>query len=193
MEGNWSMALDAQAYAAEHDGAEFLFNTEAKELIHDANGNVVGVYVEGPAGVYKRVNANRGVILATGDYSGNEKMLRVLCPEYEATGGAIPNTDGDTGSGHRMAIWAGGKMEPSPHAPMAHTMMFDSAIGIASALYLNDNGQRFMNEDVSGQLITNAITRQPGRTYFQLFSSYLTVMWQPVSPLSQMIRIPLLT
>jgi succinate dehydrogenase/fumarate reductase flavoprotein subunit len=175
MEGNWSMALDAQEYTAKQAGAQFVFNTEAKELIVDANGNVTGVYVEVLDGENKgklfKVTANKGVILAAGDYSGNATMVKVLCPEYEALGAPIPNPDGDTGSGHKMAIWAGGVMEPSPHAAMAHTMMFMSQIGIASSLYLNANGERFMNEDVSGQLITNQISRQPGKTYIQVFDS----------------------
>jgi succinate dehydrogenase/fumarate reductase flavoprotein subunit len=186
MDGNWPLALRAQQNAAKKAGAQFVFDSEAKELIVDSAGNVVGVYVEGPEGLFK-VTASRGVILATGDYSGNKTMVKYLCPEYlDMTGSEFyANFDGTpaggTGDGHKMAIWAGGKMEPSPHAPMAHSMMFGSSIGVASSLCLNDNGERFMNEDVSGQLITNAVSRQPNRKMIQIYdsdvSTYLPKVW----------------
>jgi succinate dehydrogenase/fumarate reductase flavoprotein subunit len=176
MDGNWPLALRAQKNAAEKNGAQFVFDSEAKELILDGAGNVVGVYVEGPDGYFK-VTANKGVILATGDYSGDKKMVTYLCPEYKAMTGSefYANYDGSpaggTGDGHKMAIWAGGMMEPSPHAPMAHSMNFFSQIGVASALQLNANGERFMNEDVSGQLITNGTSRQPNRLGYQIYDS----------------------
>jgi succinate dehydrogenase/fumarate reductase flavoprotein subunit len=186
MAGNWPLALRAQENAAKRAGAQFIFDSEAKELIVDDAGNVVGVYVKGPDGYFK-VTASKGVILATGDYSGNKTMVKYLCPEYlDMTGNEFyANFDGSpaggTGDGHKMAIWAGGKMEPSPHAPMAHSMIFGGQIGVASSLQLNDNGERFMNEDVSGQLITNAVSRQPNRRMIQLYDSdittYLPKVW----------------
>jgi succinate dehydrogenase/fumarate reductase flavoprotein subunit len=185
-DGNWPLALRAQENAAKKAGAEFIFNSEAKELIVDDAGSVVGVYVQGPDGYFK-VTANKGVILATGDYSGNKTMVKYLCPEYkDMTGNEFyANFDGSpaggTGDGHKMAIWAGGKMEPSPHAPMAHSMIFGSQIGVASSLQLNENGERFMNEDVSGQLITNGVSRQPNRRMIQIYDSdvatYLPKVW----------------
>jgi succinate dehydrogenase/fumarate reductase flavoprotein subunit len=185
MDGNWPLALRAQENAAKKAGAQFIFDSEAKELIVD-NGSVVGVYVEGPDGYFK-VTANKGVILATGDYSGNKTMVKYLCPEYlDMTGSEFyANFDGSpaggTGDGHKMAIWAGGKMEPSPHAPMAHSMIFGSQIGVASSLQLNENGERFMNEDVSGQLITNGVSRQLNRRMIQIYDSdvatYLPKVW----------------
>ena len=50
----------------------------------------------------------------------------------------------NTGDGHLMGIWAGGRMENGPHAPMAHHM--GAALGVDSYLHLNNEGKRFMDE-----------------------------------------------
>lgn len=60
-----------------------------------------------------------------------------------------------------MAVWAGAKMQDSPHAPMAHHM--GGPLGASGFLLLNKMGERFVNEDVPGQQINNQIMIQPGK------------------------------
>ena len=46
------------------------------------NGRCVGLYARDAAtGEYIKCNASKGVILSTGDYSQNTKMLKHFCPE----------------------------------------------------------------------------------------------------------------
>ena len=52
-----------------------------EKLIMD-NGRCVGLYARDAAtGEYIKCNASKGVILSTGDYSQNTKMLKHFCPE----------------------------------------------------------------------------------------------------------------
>lgn len=58
-----------------------------------------------------------------------------------------------------MGMWAGGQMENGPHAPTAHHM--GGVLGVDSFLFLNTRGERFMDEEIPGQNLSNAILRQP--------------------------------
>lgn len=153
-------------------GAQYFFTTAAKELAVK-DGAVTGVYAQDASGNYVKFAANKGVILATGDYSHNEAMLKVLCPEfYLANGGKTTKIETSNGDGHKMAIWAGGMMEPGPHAHMTHSFAGGfSGLGNTAALQINAQGKRFMNEDIPGQPFTNQIIRQPGAFGWQMWDS----------------------
>lgn len=167
---DWVGAVEAQYNKAVALGATFEFNMKAKELVV-VDGAVKGVYAENSEGKLVKVEAVKGVILATGDYGHNEAMLKELCPEfYLACGPTMIETS--NGDGHKMAIWAGGMMEPGPHAHMSHAFAGGfSGLGATAALQLNKFGKRFMNEDVPGQSYTNQIIRQPGAFGWQIWDS----------------------
>ena len=63
--------------------------------------------------------------------------------------------EGNTGDGHKMAMWAGAVMEDGPYAPMTHSLGTNS-VGIDPFLMVNQDGKRFANEDVGAQELQNA-------------------------------------
>lgn len=157
-------------------GVEFRFSTWARQLIREDNGRIEGVVVEGSEGNYRKILASHAVLLATGDYSGNEEMLQYYSPWAARFESIFPNTDaGDpsvqtnTGDGHRIAMWAGARMEDGPHAPMTHHL--GGPLGVDGFLLVDIDGNRFTNEDVSGQALQNQLSRLPGRTAWQIFDS----------------------
>ena len=170
---DWIGAVTKQYEKSVEQGAQYLFNTMAMEIFKDENGVVGGVYAQKEDGAYIKVCAKNGVSLDTGDYSYNEDMLKALCPEfYTATGGKVGTVPTSIGYGHKMAIWAGAMMEPSPHAHMSHSFVGGfGGIGNTATLNLNTKGKRYMNEDVDGQSFTNQVIRQPGRVGIQVFDS----------------------
>ena len=92
------------------------------------------------------VYGTKGVILATGDYASDYDMCADLCPWVVGTHNYY-NPNYNTGDGHKMVVWAGGKIEDGPHTKMLHD--FDA--GPASMadmpfLALKDNGERFCDE-----------------------------------------------
>jgi fumarate reductase flavoprotein subunit len=168
---DWIGAIDVLYNKAVSLGAKFIFKTRAKQLIVD-NGAVKGVYAEGPDKKLVKIVANKGVILATGDYGNNEAMVKTLAPEFYRAIGGITKIATSNGDGHKMAIWAGGMMEPGPHAGMAHAFAGGfGGIGATAALQLNAVGKRYMNEDVPGQPFTNQVIRQPNATSWQIFDA----------------------
>ena len=133
-------------------GMEVVYGAEA-ELLAVEDGKVVGAYAKTDAGHIKVTS--KATVLATGDYSGNTDMRHYYAPWADS----FKAYSSGQGTGHLMGIWAGGKMEDGPHAPMTHVM--GNVLGVDSFLQLNNEGKRFMNEDIPGQNLANEYARQP--------------------------------
>lgn len=144
-------------------GVVFRFSTWAKQLIRKDGGAVEGVIVQDMEDKYFKVLANKGVIMAAGDYASNEDMVKHFCGgrtwptmfTSRDAKGAVTNI----GEGQCMGAWVGAKIEDGPHAPMTHTL--GGALGVDPYLLLNARGQRFCNEDVAGQQLSSQLYRQP--------------------------------
>ena len=167
-------AMHGSLEAAQAAGAEVRFNCRAEQLIKDGN-RVTGVYATNENGEVIRVNASKGVILSTGDISSDKEMLTYYAPQALKYGVFFSSFDKDgnpvnTGDGHKMALWAGAVMEDGPYAPMTHSLGTNS-IGIDPYLMVNQDGERFANEDVGAQELQNAIKRQKGGVAYQIFDS----------------------
>lgn len=153
-------------------GVVFRFSTWARQLIRPGNaGRVEGVIVQDMEGKYFKVLANKGVILAAGDYASNEAMVKHFCGgrtwptmfTSKDANGAVTNI----GEGQCMGAWVGAKIEDGPHAPMTHTL--GGALGVDPYLLLNTEGRRFCNEDVAGQQLSSQLYRQPGGYGWSIF------------------------
>jgi len=168
-------------------GVEIRFNTPACQLVTDDAGKVTGVIVKGEGG-YEQYNCAKGVVLATGGYSHNEKMLGQYAPwilknqdkflfSYEVT-----DHDGnpaDTGDGQQMGMNVGGHLDVGPHAVMAHILQF----GQEFFLQVNEHGERFTNEDLSMTNIAKVMQNQPGSKVFQIIDSH----WPEQYPMLEMV------
>lgn len=181
---DWVGAVTKHYNKSVNDGAEYVFNMKAVKLAQDSDGTVTGVYTQNANGEYIKFSASKGVILCTGDYGHNVDMVKALCPEfYWNCGGTGTEIETSNGDGHKLAIWAGGMMEPSPHAHMDHTFADMMGIGNTATLNLTTKGKRYMNEDCDGQAFTNQMVRQPNKTGIQVFDSTWSEMIQnqPIS------------
>ncbi|MDR1184088.1 MAG: FAD-binding protein, partial [Coriobacteriales bacterium] len=153
-------------------GAEYYFALYVEQLIKDSSGKVVGCYAQDEDGNYYKFNASKAVILACGDIGSNEEMRNYYVPQVSMFGSFYDRFDSkgnlsNTGDGIKMALWAGASMEIGPYAPMTHHA--GGALGINAFLQVNRNGERFMNEDIPGQQISNQLVRQPGGFSWQIF------------------------
>lgn len=175
MADNLQAAVDA--------GAEVRYSTKGVELILNDEGAVAGIYAQaaGSDG-YIKITAP-SVILTTGDYLGNEDMMKFYAPECVENGINILSIDLDdegnytnVGEGHKMGAWAGAAIEQW-HAPMIHHMGGGAGadgrgvIGNNGYLWLNLRGKRFMNEDLPGQQLENQVELQPQRKAYQFFDA----------------------
>lgn len=165
--------MRALAATAEKEGVEIFYSTPAEQLVQNESGKVVGVIAKGKDG-YVQFNASKGVIVACGDYQNDEDMLHYYQPDMT---NFQPKQNNKTGDGHKMVVWAGGKIENLAHTKMLHD--FDA--GPASMcdmpfLSVKMNGERFVNETVEMSLMNCYLrSAEDAGHYCQVFdSNYMT-------------------
>lgn len=173
---NWLMAngLDMTGFgrtvynstkaAADRCGVNVLYETPAKRLVFDpATHEVFGIIAE-QAGREICIKANKGVLLATGCFLGNEELMhRFLVPkEVQLSNIGSPNCTGDglmmgmsVGAALKNMTWqclenygqgsvALKKASDELGCGMLHS---PAGTGRGARIYVNQQGKRFMDED----------------------------------------------
>lgn len=172
--GDWCKAQVRKGLEANAD-SRAIYGMTAKVLIKDGD-TVCGVIAQDAEGKCYRLMSRKGVVLATGDYSGNSDMYSALCTEVQESN---PYTKlsgaGRDGYGHRMGIWAGGVMEIGPRAAMGgNTSALPMGFfGAASGLWINKYGKRFCNEAFGSAFVAGIQSaRQPiGSSIIQVWDN----------------------
>lgn len=152
--------VPAMLAAAETAGVEFIYDTLADRLIVDESGAVVGLYATSKAEGRIRINAS-SVIVATGGYAEDFDMIAengIIAENLNYVG--MPGHDG---TGHNMLRAAGAKSNRDKTSYLSAISIsglpdyfnngkFSFVIGIAApyAVWVNENAERFVNEDFSG-------------------------------------------
>lgn len=161
-------------------GGEIILNCYAETLILDDTGAVVGVYAKDTRnGQIYRFEAAKGVIIATGGYSSSEELVK----EYNNLSDLpTSNTPTSTGDGIIMGLKAGAALEGMeyiqihPHGnPVTGMLQSHFAGDVINAIYVNKNGERFVNEQGRRDEISNATIEQPGQIMFSVFDSVCDV------------------
>lgn len=158
--------IDTLTKAAEKEGVKLYTEVAAKSLITDENGKVVGANCEKADGTKVTVNTKKGVILTSGGYGANPKMVK----EYDNYWGddltdhtLTTNVGTNTGDGIIMAqeIGAGTvgldvvQLMPSS-SPIKGTMT-DGIWGDASQqIWIDGEGNRFVNEYAERDVLAKA-------------------------------------
>ncbi len=181
----WSKGLDhslslnnLQKHALQK-GVVIHYQTRAMQVVRGENGRVTAVIAMNKNGDYVQYNANKAVIMCTGDYGNNPWMMQQYCPQGADIALAVNiymtrNQDLldapeplDTGDGYQMVMRIGGVMGVGPHAPMAHATA--GPLGNAPFLRVNIDGERYENEDVTAQAIANQLNKQAFKKAWQIF------------------------
>lgn len=177
-------SVGAIADYAQTQGIDVFYDTPGVYLVTDG-GAVTGVVAGTEEGGYTQFNAARGVILSTGDYQCNEDMIAYYCPDVR---GFPPLEVGRTGDGHRMGVWAGGRIEPVGHTKMIHDVWMNSA----PYLMVGPDGKRFADEHMPWweintlmrNLMQHAASPDDGRIFSIMDDDYYqqAQAWQQVDP-----------
>lgn len=157
---SWKEVMATAKADSKDLGAEWYFGTHAEYLEKDDSGRVVAVVAQKlDDSSYIRLTATKGVILAGGDFAGNEDMLRDINDEYrhlaESMGdielaACVPMLLERDGSAMKMGVWAGGHVEVGPRAGMNTGQAGPETPWGPGALMLNQNGKRFCDECAGG-------------------------------------------
>jgi succinate dehydrogenase/fumarate reductase flavoprotein subunit len=162
--------VDMVVDSAKQNGVSFRFKTKAERLVREGN-TITGVIVSDAEG-YKKINARKGVILATGGITDNKEMLRCWCPaalrcdKFENF--PVGSNNGD---GILLGVWAGAAVTRCNPAPIIHPVNF-SALGpgiSTSWLTVNRDGRRFSSEMAYEPIVTNARLNAPGNVAYAIW------------------------
>ena len=171
-------------------GARFDYNTRMVKL-EKKNGRVTGCIALNKDGKYVRYNAAKGVVVATGGYALNYKMLEALQPWTLRVIGRNRSMPGAHGDGIRACLWVGAKMDEThsamkfdrcalrPDQPNGPETAKSGDVGMfwmASQPWLkvNADGHRFINESGTYENILHSDEYQKGHCHYTLFDSNWT-------------------
>lgn len=174
-DGEWVTAnlIEMNQNDAMANGAEFLYNTKAEQLIREGD-RVVGLVVSNEDG-YTKINAEKGVILATGGIGGNEDMKRCWCPiALRADLDSYTPAGYNTGDGIVMGMQIGAARSNCYPAPLIHPVNL-SVMGPGfdtTWLTVNRDGQRYCNEMGYEPIVTNARMMTPGNVSYAIMDSH---------------------
>ncbi|MBQ9662683.1 MAG: FAD-binding protein [Oscillospiraceae bacterium] len=168
-------------------GYEVQYSMSLVCLTQDESGKVTGAVFKNSEGDYVRINA-KNVILATGGYPGNPKMLKALSPIALETITGAYYYEPNKGMGIRAGLWAGATKNTEPAL-----MIFDRGVvppgtkagyvedangnlhfpspdasfilGSQPFLKVNKKGKRFINESVPYDFAPHAASFQPDGVY----------------------------
>lgn len=156
-------------------GAEVVEDARAQTLIVDDGGRVVGVVAK-VLGEPLLVRARRGVILTAGGFIMNARMIAQHAPKLLAVNIQIGNP-GDDGAGILMGVGAGGGTICMGEGFVS--MPFYPPSKLVSGIIVNEQGQRFVNEDAYHGRTGDFILRQSGGRAFLIVDN--TSYGRPIS------------
>lgn len=167
-------------------GGTYRNNTKMIKCIKE-DGRVTGIYAQNAEGQNIRINASKGVIIATGGYVNNQEMFSDRCAQEMRTAVVGRNHGTAHGDGIKACLWAGGIIRDIPT-----TVTFDRAIvkpgtelgsifGDPDYVYfvystqpflkVNKHGKRITNESSPYDFIVHAAARQDDPAWHVIWDS----------------------
>ncbi len=139
-------------------GAEIVCDADVNALIQDGDGHVKGV-VARVDGKNITIRANKGVILTMGGFVFNEDMMRKHIPFLNEVAAPYGNP-WDRGTGILLGQAAGGNPINMSEAFLG--LAFYPPAQLTYGIFVNQHGQRFVNEDSYLGRMAHYAAQQPG-------------------------------
>ena len=164
-------------------GVKIMLKTPMIDIINE-EGRIAGIIAKNKDGEYVRINASKGVVLATGGYSNNLEMMKELNPVALSNIASINTAAAITGDGLRVGLKVGGVKDI-----ISTAMIFDRAavrpggasgepydgkmfwLGSQPFLKVNKFGERYSNESIPYDFGIHAASMQPDRVWCSIFDS----------------------
>ena len=157
--------------ASASEKVEIRTGNKVTGLLMDGVG-VSGVKVENHNGSPYQISAS-AVIIATGGFGANIGMVTKYCPEFE--GLATLNHKGATGDAFKWVEEAGGSLihldqiQIHPTSECVNHILITEAVRGNGAILVNAQGQRFVNEMDTRDVVAGAILRQKDGMAYLIF------------------------
>ncbi|MDR0770096.1 MAG: flavocytochrome c [Burkholderiales bacterium] len=138
--------------------------SRAKALLQDKEGRIAGVMVSDRIGSLYTIEAPV-VILASGGFSNSPELIRKYRPELASFWNT--NQPGATGDGLMLAIALGAevrdldKIQVHPTQAANSKILISESVRGGGAILVNKDGQRFINELLTRDKVSQAELKQP--------------------------------
>ncbi|MCY1482225.1 flavocytochrome c [compost metagenome] len=143
-------------------GAVAHYDSRALCLVVEEDGSVCGLVVRSQ-GEERFVRARHGVVLAAGGFIGNAAMVERFAPAAKVCTQLVTGGN-DDGSGIRMGISVGAATLNMQE--FFATIPFFPPASLVKGIFVNERGQRFINEDAYHGRVAHHVLRQPnGRAW----------------------------
>ncbi|WP_157219719.1 FAD-dependent oxidoreductase [Flavisphingomonas formosensis] len=195
--GGGQVLMEGLIATAETLGVRIECDANARQLIVDADGRVVGLrYTRFQQDHY--VRARRGVVLATGGFSMNQEMMDEYCPVFADEVFGKLGSGYVQGVGHRLGESAGGVFEHMDGFFI--TSPFYPPESLLKAILVNVEGKRFVAEDSYHSRSTAAVLAQPERRAYLIcdnaifgrceYPHDLIDAWETVEEMERDLKLP---
>ncbi len=169
-----AVLMQVLSKAATDAGARTAYDTRSDRLIVDDAGRVCGVLAS-RYGETLAIRARTGVVLTAGGFIHSPEMIEQYAPSVHVTPLRL-GTDGDDGSGIRMAQAAGAQVKRMDAIECA--LPFNAPRSLVHGILVNRFGQRFINEDTyMGRVGQNALIHQLGEAYLIVDEEHYAPNW----------------
>ncbi len=154
-----------ESAAGEREGLTLLTDTTAVRILTTDAGAACGIQATGKAGNTVTIHAG-AVILTTGGFGANLPMVSAYAPQLE--GFMTTNAAGIQGQGITMAAEIGAATVDMEQIQIHPTVQYDTAALITEglrgdgAILVNANGERFIDEVGTRDVVSAAEIAQPG-------------------------------
>lgn len=157
---------------------DIIYNSEATSLLY-ANERVQGVNVLNAKEEKATYLAKDKVVLATGGFAYNKELLLANNTQWEnlaELNSTVPS--GSTGDGILMGMAVGAdvidmdkiQIYPFTNPATGVNHYLDNVRTLNGAIWVNKDGERFVDEQASRQVLSQAILKQPEQTVYQVFN-----------------------
>lgn len=173
---------------AEDVGVDIRTLTRAVEILTDEEGRVSGIEVQGKNGIYT-IDA-KAVIVATGGFGNNQKMISKLRPDLKEFGST--NHPGSTGDAFGLVdkfnvdLVDMAEIQTHPTVVPSKRIMITEAVRGNGAILLNKNGKRFINELSTRDVVSSAILDQKNGTAYLIFDQKIRESLKSIEKYIQM-------
>ena len=146
---------------AESLGVRFVYDAQVHNLVRE-KGRIVGVSYRVYGKDKGSVRARKGVILAAGQFTKNEDLLKEYLPELLDEAYTRQFSPHDDGAGHQLGKLAGGILKHMDGALV--TAAFYPPESHIKGILVNKQGKRYVSEDSYHSRSSMFTTKQEDRT-----------------------------
>ena len=184
--GGGQLLMETLCARAESLGVQVRYDSRVLALVVDGQRRVVGL-VSRESGEPRFMRARRGVILCAGGFISNSSMVQRFVPaaadcELQVSAG------NDDGSGIRMGMSVGAATLNMQE--FFTTLPYFPPVSLVKGIFINERGQRFVNEDCYHGRVAHHVMGQPnGRAWLlvdnEIFSRPLAQEDIPVAAVGE--------